>query len=181
MRRLALMTITAAVALAIAPVGALAGGPDAQFRDVGTEVDKNFCGTHQKINIAFDVRVNLWLLPEDPRDFSKLTQSGKVTFTNPKNGNTVVLSFAGLVTNTIVEGDPFGVHTHLYSTRGTAEKIQTSKGEVLTRDAGIINEAITFDGDGNILAYEATWSGPHPEAASDFTLFCEVTTEALGI
>jgi hypothetical protein len=181
MRRLFLMAMVALGALALGPTGALGAGPDEQFRDVGTEVDRDFCGTHQKINIAFDVRVNLWILPEDPRDYSKLTQSGKVTFTNPKNGTTVVLSFSGLTTNTIVEGDPLGVHTHSYSTRGLAEKIQMSGGRVLTRDAGLINELLTFDASGNVIAYEATWKGPHPEAASDFTLFCEVMTEALGI
>jgi hypothetical protein len=181
MRRLTLMAIAAAVALAIAPVGALAGGPDEQFRDVGTDVDPDFCGTGATIDIAFNVRVNLWLLPGNPEDFRKITQSGKVTLTNPENGNTVVLSFTGLTTNTILEGDPLGAHTRVFSNMGVPEKIQTSHGRVLTLDAGLIDEVLTFDENGDVIAYSATWSGPHPEAASDFTLFCEVTTEALGI
>jgi hypothetical protein len=181
MRRLVPTGIVAAVVLAIAPAGVLAGGPDEQFRDVGTDVDPDFCGTGAAIDVAFNIRVNVWLLPGNPEDFRKITQSGKVTFTNPENGNVVVLSFAGQVTNTILEGDPFGAHTRVFTNKGLPEKIQTSQGRVLTRDAGLITEVLTFDENGDVIAYFATWSGPHPEAASEFALFCEVTTEALGI
>ncbi|MDQ3858451.1 MAG: hypothetical protein M3327_08405 [Actinomycetota bacterium] len=166
---------------ALAGSSAVTGPPDEHFRDVGTDVDTDFCGTGKTVDIAFNVRVNLWHLPEDPRDFAKLTQSGKVTFTNPENGRTVRITFAGRVRNTIVSGDPLGVHTHVYTTIGLAEKIQTLHGRVLLRDAGLIVERITFDENGEVIDYEATWKGPHPEAASDFELFCQVTTRALGL
>jgi hypothetical protein len=179
MRRSILMGVIALAVLALAPVAASAG-PDEHFRDVGTFSDPDFCGTGQTVEGTFNVLVNLWILPEDPRDFSKITQSGKVMFTNPENGRTVLLSFAGRVTNTILEGDPFGLHTHLYTTAGLPEKIQTSHGAVLTRDAGLIAERITFD-QGEVVDYSATWRGPHPEAESGFELFCEVMIPALGL
>jgi hypothetical protein len=172
------------LAAVLAPTSALAivtGPPDERFRDVGTDVDTDFCGTGETVNIAFNVRGNLWVLPEDPDDFAKLTQSGKVTVSNPENGKAVLITFAGLTTNTIVSGDPDGVHTHAYTTKGLPEKIRTVHGAVLTRDAGLIVERLTFDANGDVIDYQATWKGPHPEAASEFELFCEVMTDALAL
>jgi hypothetical protein len=171
------------LAAVLAPTSANAivtGPPDERFRDVGTDVDTDFCGTGETVNVAFNVRVNLWVLPEDPEDFAKLTQSGKVTFT-AENGNSVRITFAGQVTNAIVSGDPNGVHTHAFTTKGLPEKIQTVHGPVLTRDAGLIVERLTFAANGDVINYQATWKGPHPEAASDFELFCEVMTDALAL
>jgi hypothetical protein len=182
--RLRLLLGAVLLVAVVAPTGALAivtGPPDERFRDVGTDVDTDFCGTGETVNIAFNVRGNLWVLPEDPEDFAKLTQSGKVTFTNPENGKSVLLTFAGQTTNTIVSGDPDGVHTHVYTTKGLPEKIRTVHGAVLTRDAGLIVERVTFDADDAVIDYQATWKGPHPEAASNFELFCEVMTGALAL
>ena len=54
-------------------------------------------------------------------------------------------------------------------------------GPVLLRDAGLIAFVTTFDGDEFINQETAYVKGPHPDAESDFALFCEVMTEALGI
>jgi len=51
----------------------------------------------------------------------------------------------------------------------------------LLRDAGLIVFATTFEGDEFISSETVLVKGPHPEAESDFALFCEVVTEALGI
>jgi len=51
---------------------------------------------------------------------------------------------------------------------------------VLLRDAGVITFTDTFDLEtGEFLGTEVTVSGPHPEAASDFNLFCETIVPAL--
>jgi hypothetical protein len=52
----------------------------------------------------------------------------------------------------------------------------------LLRDAGVITFANTFDLDtGNFISGEITVNqGPHPEADSDFALFCEVISAALA-
>jgi hypothetical protein len=176
------MMIGAAVALtlALAPLAALAAPNKDQFRDVGTDIDPDFCGTGETVEIAFDVLVNVFFTPGAEEEFDKLTQSGKVTFT-AENGSTVINTFAGQVTNTIVEGDESGVHTHVFTTKGQPEKLRVAGGGVLTLDAGLIVERITFDANDEIIDYEASWKGPHPEAESEFELFCEVMTEALGL
>ena len=74
-----------------------------------------------------------------------------------------------------------GTITFLTSYKGLPEKIHTANGPVLLRDAGIITFADTFDLDtGDFISSEIVVNkGPHPEADSDFTLFCDVISEAL--
>jgi hypothetical protein len=168
--------------LALMPATALAAPPGHEhFRDAGTDVDPDFCGTGQAIDISFDVRVNVWLSPEGAEDLVRTTFSGKQVFTNPDTGDSVTVSFAGQTTEVIVSGDPSGLHTVLATTKGLPEKIQTTHGPVLTRDAGLIAFLVTFDGDEFISQETVLVKGPHPEADSDFELFCEVMVPALGI
>jgi len=71
----------ALMALVGAP-GALASGQEHDhFRDVFTDVDEDFCGTGQEIDIAGNVLVNEWHSPHKS-DF-RTTAVGTVTFTNP--------------------------------------------------------------------------------------------------
>jgi hypothetical protein len=67
-------------------------------------------------------------------------------------------------------------------TRRLPEKINTAHGAVLLRDAGVITFADTFDlVTGEFISSETIVNkGPHPEADSDFTLFCEMVTGALA-
>ena len=74
-----------------------------------------------------------------------------------------------------------GTITFTSTFKGLPEKIQTANGPVLLRDAGIITFMDTFDLDtGEFISSDVIIKGPHPEAESDFTLFCEVITEALA-
>lgn len=68
---------------------------------------------------------------------------------------------------------PLGARPHL------TEKIQTVGGEVLTRDAGVIAFADTFDGHTFIGSEVVINKGPHPEADADFALFCTTVVRAL--
>jgi hypothetical protein len=170
------------VALALMPAAALAAPPGHEhFRDVGTFVDEDFCGTGQTINGSFDVRVNVWFASDSPTGLVRTTFSGKQVFTNPATGDSVTVSFAGQTTEVTISGDPAGLHTDLVTTKGLPEKIQTTHGPVLLRDAGLIAFLITFDGDEFISQETVLVKGPHPEADSDFEAFCEVTVPALGI
>ena len=111
----------------------------------------------------------------------KDTSSIRTTLTNPENGKSVVVSSAGQVTGPppIIDEEA-GTITFLVSFKGLPEKIQTAQGRVLLRDAGVITFADTFDLEtGEFISSETIVKGPHPEAASDFTLFCEVITTAL--
>jgi hypothetical protein len=114
---------------------------------------------------------------------SKDTSSVRSTFTNPENGKSVVVSNAGqiAVPPPVIDEDA-GTITFLTSFKGLPEKIQTAHGPVLLRDAGVITFADTFDLEtGDLISSETiVVHGPHPEADSDFTLFCGVITGALA-
>ncbi len=70
--------------------------------------------------------------------------------------------------------------TFVTTYKGLPEKIQTARGRVLSRDAGIISFRDTFDlTTGDFLGTEVTINGPHPEADADFALFCNVVAGAL--
>lgn len=164
------------------PATALAAPPGHEhFRDVGTDVDPDFCGTGQTINISFEARVNVWLSPEGAEELVRTTFTSTQVFTNPDTGDSVTVSSAGMSTEVPISGDPASLHTFLVTTKGLPEKIQTTHGPVLTRDAGLIAILFTFDGDEFISGETVLVKGPHPEAAADFELFCEVMVPALGI
>jgi hypothetical protein len=182
-RRLAAATGVGAVltlmTLAAAPA-ALAADPQVNhFRDVGTDVDPDFCGTGQQIDIAFDIRVTEWLAPHQA-DY-KSTATGTVTFTNPLTGDTVINHFANAFWDETISGDPEGLHVHEFTTKGLPELFRTPHGGVLTLDAGYIVFQDTFDGDTFISSEIVVNNGPHPQADSDFELFCEIMPEALGL
>jgi hypothetical protein len=169
-------------ALALMPAAALAAPPEHErFREVGTDVDPDFCGTGQTINISFNNLVNIWIAADSPTGLVRATFSGETVFTNPDTGDSVTISYAGQQTEEEVSGDPAGLHTVLITTKGLPERIQTTNGPVLTRDAGLIAILFTFDGDEFISSETVLVKGPHPQAESDFELFCEVMVPALGI
>jgi hypothetical protein len=180
-RRFAALTgvSVALIALACAPSALAAGQQGNHFRDIGTDVDPDFCGTGQRIDIAFNVRVNEWLAPHKA-DF-KTTAAGKVTLTNPLTGDTVIQRFAGPVWVTTISGDPEGIHVEEATVKGLPELWKLPHGGVLTRDAGYIVIRNTLDGDEFLSGEIIVNKGPHPQAESDFELFCQILPPALGI
>ena len=99
------------------------------------------------------------------------------------NEKVVVVSNVGqIVGPPPIIDEAAGTITFLTSFKGLPEKIQTSHGPVLLRDAGIATFADTFDLEtGEFLSSDVVIvKGPHPELDSDFTLFCEVISGALG-
>jgi len=169
----------AALMLTAAPAGAAVGAkPIAQFHDHFTEsFSDEICGIPVDVEIV--VTDNFFVYEGDS---FKDTASFRATFTNPVNGKSVLNSSAGQVSGPppIVDEEA-GTITFLTSFKGLPEKIQTANGPVLLRDAGIITFADTFDLEtGDFISSEIVVNkGPHPEADSDFTLFCEVISEAL--
>jgi hypothetical protein len=181
-RRLAGATALGVALMAVvAAPGAFGANPQGNhFHDVFTDTDPDFCDTGQQIELAFDIRVNEWLAPNQPVDFRQ-TASGTITSTNPLTGDTVVQHFAGPSSVVLVSGDLEGLFVQDVTVSGLAELIKAPHGRVLTLDAGLIVLRQTFDGDELISVEILTNNGPHPEAESDFELFCQVMTEALGI
>jgi hypothetical protein len=179
-RALPIAALSAAVLALAGPSSALAANPDInRFTDSGTDTDTDFCGTGQTVNISFDVRGTEFLDPNQA-DF-KVTLQGKVLFTNPLNGNTVILHFGQQFLETTLSGDPEGLHTVEATTKGLPELFRTKHGGVLTRDAGYITFVATFDGDEFISDEIVINRGPHPQADSEFELFCEIMTTALEL
>jgi hypothetical protein len=163
------------VALAL-PGAVLAAKPVAAFHDHFTDAfSGEICGIPVEIKVV--VSDNFFLYADDSfKDASSAMQ----TFTNPDNGKAVVLSSAGTVTGTAVIDEQANTITFVTSYKGLPEKIQAANGPILLRDAGVITFSDTFDlTTGDFIGSEVTISGPHPEADSDFVLFCEVVTAAL--
>jgi hypothetical protein len=165
-------------ALAVLPGSALGGKPVEQFHDHFTEsFSDEICGIPVDVDLV--VTDNFFLYADDS---FKDTSSFMATFTNPSNGKSVVISSAGLVSGPApLVDEEAGTITFFTSFKGLPEKIQTANGRVLLRDAGFVTFADTFDLEtGDFISSEITVNkGPHPELDSDFTLFCEVISEAL--
>jgi hypothetical protein len=179
-RRLTVVAGVGAAALAIVAAPAFGANPQGNhFRDVGTDVDPDFCGTGKQVNIAFDVRVNEWLAPHQGNH--KSTSSGTITFTNPLNGNVVIQRFAGQFLDVTVSGDPAGINVHDFTNKGLPELFKTPRGGVLTRDAGYIVFRVVFDGEAPLSTEIVVNKGPHPQADSNFELFCQIMPGALGL
>ena len=176
-RALAVALVT--VFVVVIPGTALGAQPIERFHAHFTEsFSDEICGI--PVDIELVVTDNFFIYADESfRD----TSSVRTTFTNPVNGNSVVVSSAGQVTGPppIVDEEA-GTITFLFSLKGLPERIQTANGPVLLRDAGIITFADTFDLEtGEFISSELTvLKGPHPEADSDFALFCEVISEALA-
>jgi hypothetical protein len=182
MRRLA-VALAAVVALlaAVAAPGALAAGQEHDhFRDIGTFVDDDFCGTGQEIDGAFNVVVNEFLAPHNGGE-EKIVASGKTTLRNPATGDVAINHFAGPVWNTFISGDPDGVHVEESTVKGLPEMWKLEHGRRLIRDAGYVVIRTTFDGEEFVSQDVLVNKGPHPDLDSEFELFCQTLVPALGI
>jgi hypothetical protein len=105
--------------------------------------------------------------------------SARTTYTNEETGRTIVVTNAGPVVQTFTD-NPDGTVTLTVLHRGLPEKISGEHGTLL-RDAGQVLETIVFDPEtDDEVSYDLqVIAGPHPDAASDFTLFCEAIGGAL--
>jgi hypothetical protein len=181
-RRLAvaLAAIVGMLAAVGAPEALAAGQEHDHFRDIGTFVDDDFCGTGQEVDGAFNVVVNEFAAPHNGGE-EKIVVSGKTTLRNPATGDVAINHFAGPVWNTFISGDPDGVHVEVSTTKGLPEMWKLEHGRRLIRDAGYVVIRNTFDGDEIIGQEVLVNKGPHPDLDSAFELFCETLVPALGI
>jgi hypothetical protein len=178
LRRAALVVALAmTTGVAILAGTATAAKPIERFHDVFRDsFSDEICG------IPVDVQVRVTDNFVVYADSFKDTSSVSATFTNPVNGNSVIVFNAGQISGPppIIDEEA-GTITFLTSFKGLPEKIQTAQGPVLLRDAGVITFADTFDlATGDFISSQVFVHGPHPEADSDFQLFCQVISGALG-
>jgi len=173
LRRVVFVALLVVFAL---PGAALAAQPIATFHDHFTDsFPSDICGIPVQVDIV--VSDNFF---EYADGSFKDAASFMGTYTNPDNGKSVVVSSAGTVTGTAIIDVQANTITFVTTYKGLPEKIQTTHGRVLSRDAGIISFRDTFDlTTGDFLGTEVTINGPHPEADADFALFCDVVTGAL--
>jgi hypothetical protein len=97
------------------------------------------------------------------------------------DGRTATLKTGGQITGSVTE-NPDGTLTFVTTFKGLPEQISShGKGGVELRDAGLITFITAIDpATGDIISDEVVIKGPHPEAESDFTLFCDAFLAALG-
>ena len=184
------MKIRHAVVAAVAGFGLVVGlvspasaGKPAQERDhvVFVDEDQDVCGIN--VDVVVDVRFNDKVFFDADGNFVRFmgTSNGSNTFVNDA-GESVVVSFANLIRETESIDQTAGTVTLHTSVRGLPEKMSTPHGPVLTRDAGLISFVTVIDlATGEVISQEVIVNhGPHPEADSDFTLFCEVLISELG-
>jgi hypothetical protein len=157
--------------LAIAPA-ALAAGPIHENIQ-GTDVDDDFCGTGQTVNVAFKGVLNGW----DDKAFGHISN----TWTNPENGVSVVESFSGGGRFIAIVDDGGGSYTIVSDRVGIPAKIKPAHGGVIIQDVGRVIFYDHFDADDNYLGTDVVVYGPHPDLEAGFTLWCEAMIEALGL
>ncbi len=163
--------------LGVAPAAQAANPERVPFGDSGTDIDKDFCGTGKTVYITYFFQGAEFLSPNGKFEYANISHS--VT-TLTYGDVTLVNRSAGRFADVIVSGDPEGIHTHAGTNLGLPELWKYQSGGVLILDAGSITFLDTFNGD-EFISGEVVFNGPHPEAASDFQLFCEVIPGALGI
>ena len=177
---LLLGVVVAALALGAAP-SAVAANPEVNhFTFSDSFTDDDFCGTGQTVDISSVGRGTEFLAPNQPVDFWVVMEGNNV-YTNPLNGATVIQHFATHSSDTIISGDPDGMHTSEFTIKGQPEVFRTEHGGVLLREAGYIVFHVVNNGDEFVSSEIVVDRGPHPDAESDFTLFCDVMTSALGL
>src|SRR2546422_6545026 len=112
MRRFALLVgIVVALGLGGVPAAVAANPGVNHFTFADSFTDGDFCGTGQAVDVSVFVRGTEFFAPNQPVDYRNVTVGYNV-FTNPLNGATVILHFAGPFSDAIISGDPEGVHTH---------------------------------------------------------------------
>jgi hypothetical protein len=180
MRKFALLVgIIVALALGGVP-SAFAANPDVNlfsFTDSFTEDD--LCRTGQPVVTSISVKGTEFLAPKQPVDYRNVSVV-KVVYTNPQNDATVRRHAAGQLSETLISGDPEGVHTVELTVRGLSGLLRTADGAVLL-GAGYIVFREVLDGEEFISREVVVNRGPHPNLERDLALFCEATTDALGL
>jgi hypothetical protein len=181
--RRAAVAVVAGFGLVMGLVSPASAGKPEQEREhvVFVEEDQDICGIN--LDVVVDVRFNDKAFFDADGNFVRFmgTANGSNTFVNDA-GESVVVSFAELNRQMESIDETAGTITLHTSVRGLPERISTPHGPVLTRDAGLITFVTTFDlATGREISTEVIVNhGPHPQAESDFTLFCEIIASELG-
>jgi hypothetical protein len=159
----------AVLLIATCAIPAMAAGPSHETIR-GTDVETDFCGTGQTVNLTVKGAFNVW---ED-----KATGHVKTTWTNPANGIAVYDSFSGGGTISFID-DGDGAYTIAITRVGQPLRLQYVGGPVIIRDAGKVIVHDHFDADDKYLGTDVVVvKGPHPGLELDW---CELMVEVLEL
>ena len=168
--------LCAVTAIAVLPGSALAEGPLFRFHDSYTIP---FSG--EECGIAVDgVRSAVHNVMFYEGQGIKVSSSVKTTLTNPDNGKSVVLSFAGSGNGPApVIDEEAGTITFVSWFNGLWEKLQSSDGSVRMVSAGVLGYEQVFDLETfeQISMVPTVENGPHPGA--DTAQRCAAISDAL--
>jgi hypothetical protein len=141
------------------------------------------------VTITVDIINNIQVrLAESGFPLFKSSGRGTVTITNPATGQSITNRFAGASRDLSVVDNGDGTITVRTAVTGVPEEVRLPDGTVAIKDVGRIVLVTVIDYSGTPTDTEddvfisqtiESVSGPHPEAESGFTLFCEVVGPAL--
>jgi hypothetical protein len=187
MRRFTILLGIIVAAIALGGVqSAVAANPGVNhFSFTESFTDPDFCRTGQPVDILLSVKGTEFLAPNQPVDSRNVTQVS-VVMTNLDNGATVTRHAAGLFSDTIISGDPAGMHTVETTVKGLSGQLRTADGAVLL-GAGYLVLHEVFNGEDFVSRTIVVDKGPHPNIESDsvhqsdLAFYCEAATAALGL
>jgi hypothetical protein len=159
-------------ALALSVGASVAAQPTFHVKIDETLQDVDACGVIGSLHVTGTQVVTL--------GDTSVKVTGQVTqvFTTA-DGRTATLKSAGQYTRTYTDnGD--GRITFVDTYKGLPEKISGANGKPVTRDAGLVSFITTIDLITGDVTTDVVQHGPHPEADSDFTVFCDAFLDALG-
>jgi len=169
MRRFLAGAFVGTLLIATCVIPAVAAGPDHETIR-GSDVDTDFCGTGQTVNVAFKGAFNGW----QDKAFGHI----QTTWTNPANGIAVYDSFSGGGKISFID-DGDGAYTIAITRVGQPFRLQYVGGPVIVRDAGLIIVHDHFDADDNYLGTDVVVvNGPHPGVEVDW---CGLMVELLQL
>lgn len=176
------------VSVLLLPGLASAGAPIHETNDF-TFVDTNFCGqgievtVHVTNHLTFHERVHKGFL------YFSTNFSGVDTITYEPTGKTVTVDYHAQAKDVSIVDNGDGTVTIQSATNGLVERVTLPDGTVLYSDRGriVFESVVDLNGtplntsDDKLVANHGIVMshGPHPQAASDFELFCEQVPDAL--
>ena len=171
MYRFLISALAIAAVVVVAPIAA----SGAAFHSSESSTDPDFCGTGASVDVLSE---NTLAHLSERDGVGKAEHHGRVTFAY--GDASVILSFAGQFTDTIVATGAGGVEIHQLVSKGIPVKLQLVNGPVLLIDAGVIVTLVTVQNGNELDVQIVSVNGPHP-LAEDGSLFCEIVPQALGI
>lgn len=171
--RLVHLLFVVLISLLALPSAALSAPPTFRDKLDFTIEDVDFCGVIGTLHVT-----GVQIITLTDTSF-KVTGQVQQVFTT-SDGRTAVIHAAGPFTSTFTDnGDGTGTFADTY--KGLPESISGGQGGPVLRDAGLITFLTTIDLETfELISTDVIVHGPHPEADSGFTLFCDAFLEALG-